>query len=243
MVAVVLAGVGAVLAVLFAGHAGASLPGPVRQAAWVVAPLLGAVFLFRGRALHELGLATFDGRGVAVAVGGSLAMLAGLALGGGEADFDVAALWEGAWRPGLFEELVFRGFAFGLLFWRAGWSFPVAMLSTAALFGACHLPGAIVAGTVNEAWGAVLVTGAGGAWFAWLYARWNRSLWVPIAMHAAMNTWWVLFTAGPTAASGGAGATWGRVAAIAIVTVATIKLTTPSDGQVEAAPGQSAVSA
>lgn len=42
---------------------------------------------------------------------------------------------------------------------------------------------------------------------------------------AGVNLGWVIYTAGPTAAGGGPGATWGRVAAIVIITVATGKMT------------------
>lgn len=223
-VVVVAVGVAAMMALLFAGHLDWGIPKTVRTLLWLVIPVGGAALLAGRDVLAELGLLHFNGRGVAVALVGSLAMAAGLALGG-EPTFDAGALWRGALRPGFSEELAFRGFFFGLLFYRAKWAFLPALLLSGAVFGGSHLPGAILGGHLDQAWGAVLVTGAGGCWFAWLYARWGRSLWVPTAAHAAMNFWWVLFTAGPTAAGGGAGATWGRVAAIALVTIATIRMT------------------
>lgn len=221
-----------VLALAFVGKAaGITLPPLGALALWLVLAFGGAVVLARGEALALLGLTRFDARGVGVALAGSLLMLAGLAIGSETGPHvDLAALWDAALRPGVVEELLFRGLAFGVLFWRAGWSFPAAMLSTGIVFGAFHIPGAVANGTLDEAWGVMAITAAGGCWFAWLYARW-RSLWVPIAAHVAMNAWWVLYTAGPHAASGGSGALWGRVAAIVAITLATGKLTDeePSD--------------
>ena len=174
-----------------------------------------------------LGLNRFNARGVLVVFVGSLAMLAGLAIGADElpSSVDLGACWRSAIQPGFVEEVLFRGFAFGLLRWGAGWSFPAAMTSTAVFFGSAHLPGAILGGHMDQALGAAVLTGVGGGWFAWLYERWDRSLWLAIAAHVFMNLWWVSFTAGPTAVGGGPGATWGRVAAIALITVATIRMT------------------
>ena len=197
----------------------------VQRSAFVALPLIGAIFLHRGRFLERMGLLRFDGKGVAVAFVGSLALLVGLAMNGGSPTIDAHALWEGAVRPGLTEEILVRGFAFGTLFWFAGWSFKSAMVTTGLLFGLLHLPGAIASGAVDQAAGAVAVTTIGGCWYAWLFARWNRSLWVPITAHLMFNAWWVVFSAGATAAGGGNGATWGRVVAIGLITFATFKLT------------------
>ena len=194
--------------------------------ACVMIPVLGMVALGRRDVLSALGLTRFDGRGCAVAALGSLAMLAGLAMGApGAPVVDVGGVFDGAVKPALTEELLFRGFAFGVLFRIARWRFPAAMLTTGAIFGSFHLPSAILGGHLDQAWGAAVLTGVGGCWFAWLYARWSFSLWVPITAHLAMNLWWSLYTAGPTAVGGGPGATWGRVATIAIITIATVKMT------------------
>ena len=212
------------------------IPSIVRRILFIALPLAGAFFIHRGKVLANLGLTHFDVRGVAVAFVGSLALLAGLVMSGGSASVDALALWEKAVFPGLFEELLVRGFAFGTLFWFAGWKFERAMILTGVLFGLMHLPGAIAAGVADQAMGAVAVTAVGGCWYAWLFARWNRSLWVPITAHLMFNAWWVLFSAGATAAGGGSGATWGRIAAIAVITVVTFKWTeTAPEGEAETA--------
>lgn len=225
VVAIVGLGAVALLALLLSKELGVALPPSLRSLLWLLIPLVGAAAVTRQGALTELGLTRFEARGVLIAVGGSLVMLVGLALGGGAPSFDPGALWRSALRPGFVEEVAFRGFLFGLLYWRARWSFVAALLTSGVIFGSFHLPGAWLGGHLDQAWGAFAVTAVGGVWFAWLYARWNRSLWVPIAAHASMNFWWVLYSAGPTAAGGGAGATWGRVGAIAAITIATSRWT------------------
>ena len=84
---------------------------------WLALPLGGAAILARADAPAMLGLTRFDLRGVGVAFGGSLMMLTGLAAGSEAGPhLDVGALWDGAFRPGIVEELLFRGLAFGALF-------------------------------------------------------------------------------------------------------------------------------
>jgi uncharacterized protein len=232
---VVFLGMLTIAAAVLAKASGQPIQPWIQKALWLGVPISGVLVVAPKRPLWALGLTRFDGTGVAVAAVGSLAMLAGLAItADGSPVFDVYALWDGALRPAFTEELMFRGFAFGVLFWHVGWSFRSAMLVTGIVFGSLHLPGAIVGGHLDQAWGTALITTAGGCWFAWLYARWNRSLWVPIATHFFMNAWWVIYTAGPTAGGGGAGATWGRVAAIVAISVATAKLTIPSTPQTSA---------
>jgi membrane protease YdiL (CAAX protease family) len=76
------------------------------------------------------------------------------------------------------EELLFRGFLFGVL-WRATrWPAPAAIAVSALLFGFAH--------QVN-----VLPMVAGGAVLGWIAYRWN-SLWPAVAMHGCMNLWWDL---------------------------------------------------
>ncbi len=212
---------------------GFPLPTVINELVWFGLPLLGAAILAGRGALALLGLTRLDARGVAVALGGTLAMFAWLWFASESGpSWDPGALWRGAIRAGLVEEPLFRGLAFGVLFWRLGWSFPAAMLTTGVIFGGMHIPGAVLSGELGQVWGAALLTGVGGCWFAWLYARWNRSLWVPIAAHVAMNACWVSFTVGPTAAGGGSAGLWSRVAAITIITVATFRLT-----DTESSPG------
>jgi len=231
VVLVVFIGLALVWVMLFSAMLIVQVPEGVHTAIYVLGCLLLAVGGTRlagiPKPIAHLGLLKMDLRGIAVAFGGSLPMLVGLLLAAPTAPvLDLHLIWAKAVQPGVIEELVFRGFAFGLLYQRARWSFPAAMLITGAAFGCAHLPGAIVSGQLDQAVGTTLITGVGGCWFAWLFVRWGQCLWVPITTHVSMNLWWTLFTAGPTAAGGGPGTTWGRLAAIAIITVATLKMTT-----------------
>ncbi len=193
------------LLVLLLPELGVELPSIARQlrvpVGFLGIAVCGMALSRQGNPLAALGLLHFNKVGVAVALLGSLAMLGGLTLGGaGTPSFDPAVAWEKAIQPGFVEEVFFRGFVFGLLRWGAGWSLANSLIAIALLFGGFHVPGAILGGNADQAIGAAAVTGAGGAWFAWLYERWGRSLWVPIAAHGAMNLWWVLYQAGATAA-------------------------------------------
>jgi membrane protease YdiL (CAAX protease family) len=239
-VAIALTGTLLALLVLLLPQLGVELPGLVRKVrvpvGFLAIAAVGMTLSRPGNPLASLGLLRFNGVGVAVALLGSLAMVVGLTLGGaGSPSFDPLVVWEQAIQPGFVEEVFFRGLVFGLLRWGAGWSLANSLIAIALLFGGFHVPGAILGGNADQAIGAAAVTGVGGAWFAWLYERWERSLWVPIAAHMGMNLWWVVYQAGATAADGDAGATWGRVGAIAIVTVATIRLTSTVRDREEAA--------
>lgn len=91
------------------------------------------------------------------------------------------------------EEVLFRGFLFGQLRRRAGWSFWGATLVGMAPFALGHLYQGMQ--TRHGTWGLVgvlAITGAGHVFFSWLLERWG-DLWVPIGMHALMNLWWYLF--------------------------------------------------
>ena len=79
----------------------------------------------------------------------------------------------------LAEEVLFRGFLFGLLVQVARWRLSAAILFSAVSFGLAH--------EGNLAQSVSLATG--GAVMAWLTHRW-RSLWPAIALHGAMNLWW-----------------------------------------------------
>lgn len=123
------------------------------------------------------------------------------------------------------EELLFRGLLVGVLSAQFGWqgrAFRVNVLAAAALFASVHVewgPGAL-----SGSWTTLMVTGLGGIWYAWLFARW-RALWVPLVLHAGMNLGWLL--AGATGGAGGGG--WIenglRVATIAMATALTIRNT------------------
>lgn len=96
------------------------------------------------------------------------------------------------------EELVYRGFAFGMLRKVAGWGFWPAALLPAAFFAWGHLDQANdLAATIMT----VVLVGGGAILFSWLFEKWN-GLWVPLALHIMMNFAWNLFAVGDGAFAG-----------------------------------------
>ena len=39
----------------------------------------------------------------------------------------------------------------------------------------------------------LVITGVGGALFAWIFVRWEDNLWAPVGLHASMNLLWELY--------------------------------------------------
>ncbi|CAN5365903.1 hypothetical protein BH10BAC1_BH10BAC1_01710 [soil metagenome] len=91
---------------------------------------------------------------------------------------------------GFYEEFMFRGFLFGILFYYAGWGFVSAVLIPSILFGIGHL---YQADTLGEGVGVFLFTALGGAGFAWFYVAW-RSLWMVAFLHGLMDLCWDMFS-------------------------------------------------
>jgi len=101
--------------------------------------------------------------------------------------------------PGLMEEFLFRGFLFGLLFYKNKCGFIPSALLGAITFGLLHL---YQGNGVAHSAGVFLITAMGAVWFAWLYVEWNKNLWVPVFLHALMNLSWLLFEVSPDALGG-----------------------------------------
>ncbi len=124
---------------------------------------------------------------------------------------DSMVIWRNIFFGPLMEELFFRGFAFGALYFVFGVSFWRAALFSSLLFALGHL-------YQDEHWLNMsliaAMTLAGGLWFCWLYARW-RVLWLPIFLHMLMNGAWALFDLGDNAL-GGLWGNLGRILTIAI---------------------------
>lgn len=99
---------------------------------------------------------------------------------------------------GLFEELYFRGFLFGVLFRSTKAGFVPIILVTSAVFSAVHVTQAHSG--AMELVGILSFTALGSALFAWLYVEWGYNLWVPISVHGLMDIWWSVFDAGHNAA-------------------------------------------
>jgi membrane protease YdiL (CAAX protease family) len=142
---------------------------------------------------------------------------------------DFEKLWpkliSGVVRAPVAEELLFRGLLVGVCAAWCGWRgvrFWCNATAAAMLFAAIHVEWK--AGAVQNGWPTLLVTGAGGLWYAWLLSRWH-SLWVPLGLHAGMNLGWMLAGAGGGAGGGGWMENLLRVGTIAIATFWTVRRT------------------
>lgn len=120
---------------------------------------------------------------------------------------------------GFFEEYLFRGFLFGLLFLRYGWGFIPASILGALVFGLGHV---YQGNTFAQAVGVFAVTAMGAVWFAWLYIEWDRNIWIPIFLHILMNASWSMFEVSENAL-GGIGVNVFRIITIAITVILTIR--------------------
>jgi CAAX protease family protein len=150
-------------------------------------------------ALAELGLRVRPAPGLGFALIASIPMLLVLAATSKIHPPDSAgSLLAAALLAPLTEEIFFRGYLFRQLYRRARWSFSRAIIVSALFFGLAHM-GTALRSSAWEVAGVTVVTGLGGAFFAWLLVCWDDNLWVPIGMHAFMNLWWELFDGDGTA--------------------------------------------
>jgi len=194
----------------------------LQPARWMVLVLAGSALAgVRPRGLaRELGLAVAPVR-VAAALGFALLcstpmLILGLRCGVSDSAAPLDLLYTAAIWP-LAEEILFRGYAFGLLVRRSGWNVWAAAAVTAAVFGAVHLLNEEV--QVHELAGQLLSVGliaAGGVVFAWLYYRWRFNLWVAVGLHGLMNLWYALFAMADTPI----GSTWLIAARVAVAAIA-----------------------
>jgi membrane protease YdiL (CAAX protease family) len=88
------------------------------------------------------------------------------------------------------EELLFRGFGFGMLYRKLRLGFWLSIILPTFAFARGHL---YQVHGFRESLAIVALTGFGSVWFSWLYVRWDYNLWVPIAVHVLMNSWWSIF--------------------------------------------------
>ena len=190
------------LAILFFAVALASrplfelLPSPISTIAWksfwVVVCFIGIVITYRINfkgICRELTLNTSIGRGIAISVLASLPMLVifavNLDLNRG---ISVLSIFLTSILAPFTEELLFRGYFFLQLYRRAGWSFMVSVIVSAAIFGIAHYTTLAGRANVADILAEIGIIALGGVFYAWLLVRWD-SLWVPIFLHAFMNLW------------------------------------------------------
>ncbi len=134
--------------------------------------------------------------------------------------FSFEKLFLGAVFPGLFEELIYRGFLFGILHRYCNWRFIWAALPAAVMFTLGHFyqSNDLVTGLQ-----VFCVTGLGGLFFSWLYMKWDNNLWVPVSFHISMNAIWTLIPiAGSTTAAGNVTANIGRLLTVVVAVALTI---------------------
>jgi len=91
---------------------------------------------------------------------------------------------------GFYEEFMYRGFLFGILYYYAGWGFISAVLIPSIVFGIGHL---YQAETCGEAVGVFVFTALASAGFSWFYVAW-RSLWMVAFLHGFMDLVWDMFS-------------------------------------------------
>ena len=157
-----------------------------------------------GRIIAEFGLNRPVVPACVFALVASLPMLIGYAVMSGGSISIGSSLIVAALIAPFIEELFFRGWAFRQLCQRAKWGFWPAALFTGLVFGLMHVPfrTLLEMNLGMDDLSTVLITGAGGVFFAWLFMAWGWNLWVPILLHAMMNGWWAIFAIAEGAVGG-----------------------------------------
>ena len=108
----------------------------------------------------------------------------------GQFDYSFNTFISNALSAGIVEEMLFRGFMFGMLFRFCNWNFWAAALPTAVVFTLGHFYQADSLLSCLLVFG---VTAFGSVFFSWLYTAWHFNLYVPIMMHTFMNAFWGMF--------------------------------------------------
>jgi len=121
---------------------------------------------------------------------------------------------------GFSEELIFRGFLFGILFRIFKFGFFPSIILVSVLFGIGHI---YQGNDLSSFLGVFSITFIGSLIFGWLYIEWDKNLWVPIGTHILMNLYWSIFDLDASNAIGGWGANIFRFISIALIIVLTIR--------------------
>jgi len=150
--------------------------------------------------MRELGIVPRVTQGLAFGIGASVPMFIGFAL---TTPLAVPPVSMGtAYLAGLSplaEEVLYRGFACGLLYTRAGMPAWAALGLQAIIFGWGHVE---QGASFREGLGLFLLLTSGGFFYGWFFLRWTRNIWVPFTLHACMNLSWEVFHVGETALGG-----------------------------------------
>lgn len=178
-------------------HAPDSVATLLWKAFWVFLCFLGVFVVHRMSplaALDELGLRGGAGTGTSVALLASLPMLLTFVFTAKvNPHFALRATFMTSIVSPLTEEMLFRGYLFRQLYRRAGWGFYSAVGVTGGLFGLAHLGSLVGKISAWEVAAEIAIIAVGGAFYAWLFIKWDDNLWVPLALHSFMNLWCIVF--------------------------------------------------
>lgn len=157
----------------------------------IVIVLIVTTLLFKKSPFKYLGMTTEFWNGLICAFICTIPMFLGYGyVVNFHSEITLADIHMDAVLAGFFEEFMFRGFIFGLLFYYAGWGFISAVLIPSIFFGIGHL---YQAETMSQGISVFLFTALGGAGFAWFYVAW-RSIWMVVFLHAFMDIAWHMFS-------------------------------------------------
>lgn len=151
--------------------------------------LIATYLLFKQTPFKPLGLGKSLWKEIIVAFLITLPMFIGFGLlNGFKFDYDVTLFHRDMVLAGFFEEFMFRGFIFGLLFFYCSWGFIPAILLPSIYFGLGHL---YQADNLSEALSVFAFTSLASAGFAWFYVAWD-SLWFVLFLHGFMDIAWTM---------------------------------------------------
>ncbi len=125
-----------------------------------------------------------------------------------------------AFIAGFMEEVMFRGYFFGLLFRQLKIGFIPSILVVSSFFGIGHF---YQGNDLMSTLGVFGITFLGSILFAWVYVEWNYNLWVAIWLHILMNLSWFIFDVGASNALGGWEANIFRLLTVSLVIFLTVK--------------------
>jgi len=148
--------------------------------------------------------------------------LVGIIFGNVNTELTIDDALYAAFIPGIYEEIVYRGFYFGALKRFGNVKFVWAALLAALVFGSGHFyqgDGNIMTGLM-----AVGVTALGSLFFSWIYMQWNYNIWANASFHILLNLMWNMFIIDSenSNAIGGIILNIGRIAVVALAIIGTI---------------------
>lgn len=99
----------------------------------------------------------------------------------------------------VYEEVIFRGLAIGVLMVHFRLPFLIAALLPSLFFGALHM---YQSDALTESLTIAAITAFGSFWFGWVYWKWGFNLWPAILLHVGLNSAWTIFALGENALGG-----------------------------------------